>query len=167
MEKAPKGTKTKPTKRGLYTSATQQAVVMAKSLVGMSQREIAESEGLHRRTVKRILSQQEFREAVQEGRSRFFGLIPKALEVYEKELGNKRRTKEKFAIARHVVDGTQVAVPRAEQAQGSIESEIHERSEAELEFAMRFKRWPTQEELECHEKTGRWQEDGTPDGDGS
>ena len=133
----------------------------------MSQREIAEGEGLHRGTVKRILSQQEFREAVQEGRSRFFGLIPKALNVYEKELGSKCRTKEKFAIARHVVDGTQVAVPRAEQAQGFIEPEIHERSDAELEFALRLKRWPTRQELEFYERTGRWLQEGKEDGDSS
>ena len=151
----PKGTKNKRGS-GLYTQPAKQAMVMAKSLVGMSQREIAETENLHRGTVKRILSQDDFRRAVQEGRSHLFRLIPKALEVYERELNSRRRTKEKFAIARHVVDGTQVAIPRTEQLQGTMEPDIQERSEEELEFAMRFKRWPTDEEKESWTRTGQW-----------
>ena len=122
----------------------------------MSQRRIAQTEKLHRRTVKKILPQEEFKEAVWEGRSRLFSLIPKALACYERELDRKNKSKEQFSVARHVIDGAQVAIPRTEQMQGSFEQEISQRSEAELEYALKFRRWPSPEELDQYAATGHW-----------
>ena len=162
MKKAPKGTKMRPGKRGLYTPASEQAVVLAKSLAGMSQREIAETENLHRRTVKRILSQEEFKQALGESRSRFFGLIPKALAIYERELDSRKRTKEQISIARHVLDGTRVTIPRSEQVHHpSFEEEADKRTTAELQFAAKQGRWPTDEEMIHYAETGRWPQDET------
>ena len=157
MEKAPKGTKKRPRKGGLYTPASKQAVVLVKSLTGMSQRQIAETENLHRRTVKRILSQEEFKQALEEGRSRFFGLTPKALAIYERELDSRKRTKEQVSIARHVIDGTQVAMSKSEQVHHtSFEEEAEKRTTTEIEFAARNGRWATEEEMVHYAQTGHW-----------
>ena len=157
----------KPAKLGgaekpkFHISPATQAVVLAKKIEGKSNRQIAREAGIHRETVAKILSQEEFRAAILEGRSRLIALIPASIQVYEDVL-NGRRSKDKVAVARHVLDGTQVMIPRSERIHHtSFEEEAEKRTTAELEFAAKQGRWPTDEEMIHYAETGRWPQDET------
>ena len=136
-------------------------MVLARKLVGQSEREIARSEKMGRNTVARILSQEEFQKAVLEGRTRVIELIQKAIRAYRKILDAKRH-RDKAQVARHILDGTQVMIPRSEQVQHtSFEEEAEKRTTAELQFAAKQGRWPTDEEMIHYAETGRWPQDET------
>ena len=96
-------------KRPLRTGAPKQAVVLAKKQAEMSPREIARSEGMSRKTVAKILSQEEFQQLLQ-GRTRLIELIPKSVCVYEKVL-SRRGGKDQVLVARQVRPGSRRPSP--------------------------------------------------------
>jgi predicted transcriptional regulator len=152
-----------PYKRGPYKSPATQGRILGKALVGMSGREIARSEGVNRDTVKRILTQSEMHEAIIEGRRRFTELIPLALEVYRRTL---KEAKGPYAtsVAKDVLSGGQVSVPRTEALLESKEVES-DRSTEDLFFKALHGHWP-EEECHCGEAKKDGREPEPPKGKG-
>ena len=65
------------------------AAVISRRVLGDSKMKIARDLGITTNTVRRILTESEMIEAVQDGRSRAIGMIPKALDAVEAGLDKK------------------------------------------------------------------------------
>lgn len=131
--------------RGPYKSAATQGRVLAKRLLGQSKRKIAESEGIHRETVARILSMEDMKNAILDARKKFVGLLPLAIEVYCTAL-EKREGKAAMDAARHVIDGSQTAVPKTESLIEMTGAEDGRSTEDQFFHAL-HSHWP---EEPCH-----------------
>jgi hypothetical protein len=144
-DKITKSKGTHPYKKGPYKSPTTQGRVLAKRLLGQSAREIAQSEGINRETVHRILTQSEMHAAIIEGRRQFTELIPLALAVYKRAL---EQDKDPYAVnvAKDVLSGGQVSIPRTEAFLETKEVESDRSAEDQFYRAMHG-HWP---EEECH-----------------
>ncbi|MGD1157517.1 MAG: hypothetical protein ABSA41_17055 [Terriglobia bacterium] len=99
--------------RGPYKNPSVQGRILAKALLGQSKRQIGQSEKISRATVSRILSMEDMKNAILDARKKFVGLLPLAIEVYYTAL-EKREGKAAMDAARHVIDGSQTAVPKTE-----------------------------------------------------
>ena len=76
-----------PPRRGpLYTPKARQARIIAASLAGRSQRQIAREVGADRETVRRVLSQSEVQALLDAYRDRLRSIVPDALSQFEHEL---------------------------------------------------------------------------------
>src|SRR5437867_5200374 len=75
-----------PPKRPLYTPKAKQARIIAASLAGKSQRQIAREVGADRETVRRVLSQSEVQALLDAHRDRLRSIVPNALSQFEHEL---------------------------------------------------------------------------------
>lgn len=105
-------------KRGLYKSKPVQARVIADYLAGRSNRSIARERGIDRKTVGRILTQQEIVERVAQYRQQLLSLVPKAIDVYDEALlSNDERIR--VAVATKLVEGLQV-MPRGNGQVGDM-----------------------------------------------
>ncbi len=138
----------------------QEARVAQRRMVGESEREIAKNESMSPSAVHRILSREEFRSIQAEGRSDVVRLVHKAAQVVEHHLDKKDLT-----AATETLKGTQVFVHRAQTeialSQPAQYTEwgyaaYGERSNEELEFAVRFHHWPSEEEVAVKKDTGYW-----------
>ena len=97
-------------KRGLYTAKPVQARVIADYLAGHSNRSIARERGMDRKTVGRIVTQQEVVERIAQYQQQLLSLVPKAIDVYDEALlSNDERIR--VAVATKLVEGLQV-MPR-------------------------------------------------------
>ena len=75
-----------PPKPPLYTPKAKQARIIAASLAGQSQRQIAREVGADRKTVRRILSQSEVQALLDAYRDDYRELVPLALDLLRHEL---------------------------------------------------------------------------------
>ncbi len=155
--------KTATNSKKLRTPRAQQVRVMVRSAMGESQRTIAQSEGLDRGTVNRILSQEQYQKIIICGRQRLARLIDNSLHHYEKQLKpNKKTDKLTLDTARHVLDGTQVAIPRT---QSIVEHKIDpyaNRSLEEQEFFFRTGWWPEEvEQMLGEQENGKGKANGS------
>ena len=137
-----------------------EARVAQRRVVGESEREIARNEGLSPSAVHRILSREEFRTIQAEGRSAAVRLVHKAVQVVDHHLDKKDLT-----AGLETLKGTQVLVSRAQTDVAlSQPAEYTEwgyaayanRSNEELEFAVKFHHWPSEQEIAVKKDTGYW-----------
>ena len=111
---APKGPKGKRPRKppGLQIPETIQHEVVVQRIQGKSKTAIAKSLGMARKTINRILSQGEYSELVQIGRSQITMLIPKAVEVVRHQL-NRKTTGKAADVAIEILKGLQILVHRS------------------------------------------------------
>ncbi len=134
-----------PPKRPLYTPKAKQARIIAASLAGKSQRQIAREVGADRETVSRVLSQSEVQAFLDAYRDQYRELVPLALDLLRHELSivprrGKHANPDALKVAIEITKGAQVAVPRS---QGELEVRRDRFSEM------------TDEELDYFIKTGK------------
>ena len=150
-------------KRGPGKSVKRMALIARvtnRRVSGESEREIAKNEGVHPSTVHRILSREEFRSMQAEGRSDMVRHVHRAAKVVLHHLKKKDLT-----AALETLKGTQVLISRAQtEISLSQPAEYTEfgyaayakKGNEEMEFAVRFRRWPTEAEVEVKKDTGYW-----------
>lgn len=138
--------------KGPYKSGSQQGRVLAKRLLGQSKRKIAQSEGIDRETVGRILSQEDMKAAILDARKKFVGLLPKALIVYELAL-DAQKGQHAMAAARHILEGSQTAVPKTESLIEMSGAE-GDRSTEDQFFRALHNHWP-EEPCHCNDGGGK------------
>jgi hypothetical protein len=129
-------------------------------MTGETMRENAEHEGISKSQVHRILSREEFRSIQAEGRSDVVRLVHKAARVVDHHLD-----KNDLTAATETLKGTQVFVHRA-QTEISLSQPAQytefgyaayaSKGNEELEFAVRFRRWPSEAEVKVKKDTGYW-----------
>src|SRR6058998_2191494 len=105
-----------PRKGPLYTAKAKQARIIAASLAGKSQRQIAREVGADRKAVRRILSQSEVQTLLDAYRDEYRELVPLALGLLRHELSivprrGKHANPDALKVAIEVTKGAQVAVP--------------------------------------------------------
>jgi transposase len=141
------------------------ARVAQRIVTGESQREAAKNEGISRSVVQRILSREEFRAIQAEGRSDVVRLVHKAAQGLEHHLKKKDLT-----ACLETLKGTQILMPRTQtEISLSQPAEYTEfgyaayakKGNEELEFAVRFRRWPSEAEVEVKKDTGYWPQELT------
>jgi hypothetical protein len=146
-----------PYKRGPYKSPATQGRILGKALVGMSQRQIAESENVNRDTVRRILTQSEMRDAILEGRREFVALVPLALAVYKRNL-EKGEGPQAVNVAKDVLAGGQISIPKSESVVETVEIESGRSMEDQFYRAL-HNHWP-EEECHCNDPKAKPPKDG-------
>ncbi len=75
-----------PKRRKSRKSGTVRATVVARKILGDSNRKIARDLGINRETVGRIIDDSEYREIVKSHRQEILDLIPKAIRAYRETL---------------------------------------------------------------------------------
>ena len=145
-------------KRGLYTPQPKQMSVIKRHLNGESDRKIAREENVDRKTVQRILSQEEVVKSKAEGQSRLMGLIPMAIDGYERLLGSKNE-KIAFDTQTNILVFTGVADKRG--LLGTIEDEKRRHFDTTMKTDLEFFagpgpfRWPPPDPTEPETKSKR------------
>ena len=133
-------------RRGLYTPPAKQTRIVAASLAGKSNREIARQEGIKRDTVARILSQTEVLDLVEQYRQQvLLNLVPNCIltlqdKVLTKGGGLRKNVDWRMLIA--ILKGAQVLVPRVVQEQDIRTDEFRDWTVDELEHFAKTGEWP-------------------------
>ncbi len=152
-----------PRRRGRSRSPKRLALegrVLNRTIQGESTREAAKHEGVSKSAVHRILSRDEFRALQGEARSDVVQKLHKAVEGLDYHLGKKGLT----AIL-ETLKGTQILVPRAQTELALSQpaeytewgyADYAKRTNEELEFAVKFHHWPSEEEIAVKKDTGYW-----------
>jgi hypothetical protein len=104
-----------PKERGPYTGKPVQARVIADHLAGYSNRRIAREEGIDRKTVDRILTQNEVVERMARYQQELLSLVPKAIGVYDEALSSDDE-RVRVTVATKLMEGLLV-MPRGNAQQ--------------------------------------------------
>ena len=143
-------------KRGSYIPVPKQLRVAVRYIAGETTREIAKNEQLSKNTVTKILRQPEIDRAMAVYRSELTELVPLALK------GLKRRLNEANPeLIKATLQGVRLFSTSTRVEHAKVD-DVSERTDAELEHAVKFQRWPTPEELAYHEEIGEWPESSKP-----
>ncbi len=131
-----------------------------RAMLGESEREAAKNEGISKSAVHRILSRDEFRAYQAEARSAVVQRLHKAVKGLDHHLDKKDLT-----ACLETLKGTQILVPRAQTELALSQPATYtewgyaaygERTNEELEFAVKFHHWPSEEEIAVKKDTGYW-----------
>ena len=128
-----------PRKGPLYTAKAKQARIIAASLAGKSQRQIAREVGADRKTVRRILSQSEVQALLDAHRDEYRDLVPLALTLLRHELSLKPKkgrhaTSDQIKAAIEITKGAQVAVPMSKGELEVRKDRFSEMTDEELDY---------------------------------
>ena len=93
--------------RGPYTPKAKQQRVIERHISGQSQHKIAGEEHLDRGTVRRIVSQPEVAQFIEQSRLRILGSVPKAISVFERALASDD-PRTALTAATRILECTQV-----------------------------------------------------------
>ncbi len=148
----------------LRTPADKVKRILGRKMAGQSHRKIAREEGVSKNTVTRILSREEYQGMMAGYRSVVLEeLVPDANRTLKHHLREKSLT-----AGLRVLEGAQVLARG--QKKDLIEHQpakfgpfgygnYAERSNEELEYALRYHRWPSKEALAQKIETGTWPEE--------
>jgi ribosomal protein S13 len=123
--KSAKNRQMPPKKRGFYTPDPVRSRIIARSIGGQSNREIATEEGIDRDTVSRVLSQDEVVEMKNSYRSRLLEMVPQAISVYE-QLLNSKDERVRATAATKLLEGLQVFPKGGVWPEQSVAEQDHE-----------------------------------------
>ena len=138
--------------------------ILGRKMAGQSYRKIAKEEGVSRNTVTRILSREEYQGMMAGYRSVVLEeLVPDAIGTLKHHLRKKSLT-----AGLRVLEGAQVLAKG--QKKDLIERQprkfglygygkFADRSNEELEYALRYDAWPSKEALAQKIETGTWPEE--------
>ncbi len=143
--------------------------ILGRKMAGQSHRKIAREEGVGKNTVTRILSREEYKGMMAGYRSVVLEeLVPDAIRTLKHHL-----RKKSLSAGLRVLEGAQVLARG--QKKDLIEHQpakfgpfgygnYTDRSREELEYVLRYNRWPSKEALAQKIETGYWPEEVNGEG---